>query len=147
MLFTGLHHAREPLSYMMNIYLMTHLIYQTLRDESSANKIMNQSVLWFIPALNLDGYRKIVEIFNQTNKLNENIRKNRRPVSFCREYLMISYLILNRFFYVLEAIWELTSIEIMIMSSDMIMMVHLHRLVQKIFAENQVFYKYLNINM
>lgn len=94
MLFTGLHHAREPLSYMMNIYLITHIIYNSVRNESKLNRVLNQSLIWFVPALNLDGYRKIIGIYQKTSGLDEGIRKNRRPSTssqYCPELIRIVF--------------------------------------------------------
>lgn len=88
MILTGMHHAREPLSYMMNIYLISNLIYNSLRNDTKINKVLNQSLIWFIPALNLDGYRKIIDIFQKENRLEDGIRKNRRPNSLCQEFLI-----------------------------------------------------------
>lgn len=79
MLFTGLHHAREPLSYTMNLYLIVNILTKSLRNDTETNEILEQSLLWLIPALNLDGYRRITEIYEKTGQLDENIRKNRRP--------------------------------------------------------------------
>ena len=97
MIFTGLHHAREPLSYMMNLYLISHLIYNSVRNDTKINKVLNQSLIWFIPALNLDGYRKIIEIFQNEKRLDDSIRKNRRPNSLCQEFLI--YIIFSKSFF------------------------------------------------
>ena len=85
MLFTGLHHAREPISYSMNIYLIVSIVYNSLRGSSDYNRVLDQSLLWFLPALNLDGYRRIIEQFEKSGNLNANIRKNRKPAGSCYE--------------------------------------------------------------
>lgn len=85
-LFTGMHHAREPLSYMMNLYVIVNCLYSHQRNDAKIKKVFNQSVLWFLPIVNLDGYRKIIDDFKQRGTLNEEIRKNRRRGSNCDEY-------------------------------------------------------------
>ena len=33
MLFTGVHHAREPLSFTMNVYIMTKILFDVLHGD------------------------------------------------------------------------------------------------------------------
>lgn len=60
MLYTALHHAREPMSLMQLIYYMWYLLENYGSDEL-ATGIVNQMELFFIPCVNPDGY-----IHNQT---------------------------------------------------------------------------------
>ena len=60
-LYTGLHHSREPMSYMNLFYYMYWLCdnYGTI---DLATNIVNNRELWFIPAINPDGlvYNEII---------------------------------------------------------------------------------------
>ena len=53
-LYTGLHHAREPMSYMNLFYYMYWLCDNYGIDDKATN-IINNRELWFIPAINPDG--------------------------------------------------------------------------------------------
>ena len=59
-LYTGLHHAREPMSYMNLFYYMYWLCDNYGIDEKATN-IINNREIWFIPAINPDGL-----IYNQS---------------------------------------------------------------------------------
>ena len=58
-LYTGLHHAREPMSYMNLFYYMYWLVENYDTDEL-ASGILNNRAVWFIPCVNPDGL-----IYNQ----------------------------------------------------------------------------------
>ena len=53
-LYTGLHHAREPMSYM-NLFYYMHWLCENYGIEQEATEILNTRELWFIPAINPDG--------------------------------------------------------------------------------------------
>ena len=53
-LYTGLHHAREPMSYMNLFYYMNWLV-ENYGIDQLATDILNNRELWFVPALNPDG--------------------------------------------------------------------------------------------
>ena len=53
-LYTGLHHSREPMSYMNLFYYMYWLCDNYGIDDKATN-IINNRELWFIPAINPDG--------------------------------------------------------------------------------------------
>jgi hypothetical protein len=59
-LYTAVHHAREPQSMMQTIYYMYYLLenYQT---DSSIRYIVDHTELYFVPCVNPDGY-----IYNET---------------------------------------------------------------------------------
>jgi len=59
-LYTGLHHAREPMSYMNLFYFMDWLLenYQT---DLLAEHLIDNRELWFIPTVNPDGL-----VYNQS---------------------------------------------------------------------------------
>ena len=54
MLYTGLHHAREPMSYMNLFYYMNWLI-ENYGIDLEATALVNSRELYFIPAVNPDG--------------------------------------------------------------------------------------------
>jgi hypothetical protein len=54
-LYTALHHAREPQSMMQMIYFMYYLL-ENYNTNSSVQYIVNNRELYFIPVLNPDGY-------------------------------------------------------------------------------------------
>ena len=58
-LYTGLHHAREPMSYMNLFYYMNWLV-ENYESDPIAKNILDHRELWFVPALNPDGL-----IYNQ----------------------------------------------------------------------------------
>ena len=76
-LINGMHHARETVSMMMNLYIILHLV-------SAPNYILEEllstTTIYFIPIVNVDGYKLISEIYKRTNNIEKcYIRKNRRP--------------------------------------------------------------------
>lgn len=75
-LFTALHHAREPEGMMTVIYFMWWLL-ENYGNEPEATYLVNNRQLWFIPVVNPDGY-----VYNQTTNPGGGgmHRKNRREV-------------------------------------------------------------------
>jgi len=73
-LYTGLHHAREPESLMTVLYFMEKLL-QGYGKNSEITYLINHRQMWFIPIVNPDGY-----VYNeQTNPQGGGLwRKNRR---------------------------------------------------------------------
>ncbi len=59
-LYTGLHHAREPMSMMNLIYYVMYLTENYETDPVAAH-IVNNRQLWFVPVVNPDGY-----VYNQS---------------------------------------------------------------------------------
>ena len=59
-LYTGLHHSREPMSYM-NLFYFMHWLGENYEVDSLAEHIVNNRELWFIPAINPDGL-----VYNQS---------------------------------------------------------------------------------
>ena len=53
-LYTGLHHAREPMSYM-NLFYYMHWLCDNYEIDEEATNIINNRELWFVPAINPDG--------------------------------------------------------------------------------------------
>ncbi len=59
-LYTALHHAREPVSMMQMIYYMWYLL-EGYGTDPEATYLINNNELYFIPCVNPDGY-----VYNQT---------------------------------------------------------------------------------
>jgi len=78
MLYTGLHHAREPMSYMNLFYFMNWLT-ENYGIDPEATALVNSRELYFIPAVNPDGL-----VYNQQIAPNGGgmQRKNRRETCF-----------------------------------------------------------------
>ena len=73
-LYTALHHAREPQGMMTVLYYMWWLL-EHYGTDPEATYLINNRQLWFIPVVNPDGY-----VYNQTTNPNGGgfWRKNRR---------------------------------------------------------------------
>ncbi len=73
-LYTSLHHAREPQSMMQMIYFMYYLL-ENYGTDPEATYLVNNRELYFIPVVNPDGYE-----YNRTTNPNGGgfWRKNRR---------------------------------------------------------------------
>ena len=77
-LYTGLHHAREPGSMSQMLYYMWYLL-ENYNSDNVVKHIVNTSELYFIPCVNPDGYA-----FNVASNPNGGgmWRKNRIPTKF-----------------------------------------------------------------
>ncbi len=77
MLYTGLHHAREPMSYM-NLFYFMHWLAENYETDPEAAALLNGRELYFIPAVNPDGL-----VYNQQIAPNGGgmQRKNMRDTS------------------------------------------------------------------
>ena len=89
MLFTGLHHAREPISLTMNLYIITKTLFDFFHGDNNIKDVLSNSILIFIPAINIDGYNEIIDIYEKTIVLTQTIRKNRRKFKECGKFLHI----------------------------------------------------------
>jgi hypothetical protein len=54
MLYIGLHHAREPMSYM-NLFYYMYWLTENYGTDPEATALLENRELWFIPAMNPDG--------------------------------------------------------------------------------------------
>ena len=74
-LYTALHHAREPHSMQQLVFFLWYLL-ENYTDDAEVRDIVDNTELYFIPCLNPDGY-----LYNeQTNPNGGGLwRKNRRP--------------------------------------------------------------------
>ena len=59
-LYTGLHHAREPMSYM-NLFYFMYWILESYPQDPLAKHIVDNREMWFVPAVNPDGL-----VYNQS---------------------------------------------------------------------------------
>ena len=85
MLFNGMHHGREPVSMMMNIYLILHLL--SLPKEY-LHLILSFTNIYFIPIINIDTYKYNSEMYFKTRDIRKMMaRKNRREIKTkkCRD--------------------------------------------------------------
>ena len=73
-LYTGVHHAREPMSVQQNIFYMWYLLENYDSDEE-IQRIVDNTELYFVPVINPDGYA-----YNELTNPNGGgmWRKNRR---------------------------------------------------------------------
>lgn len=73
-LYTGVHHAREPMSVQQMIYYMWYLLENYDSDEE-IKQLVDNTEMYFVPVINVDGY----EYNYQTNPSGGGMwRKNRR---------------------------------------------------------------------
>ena len=89
MLFTSLHHAREPMGMMTVLYFMDQLA-QGYGENDEYTTLLDNRQLWFVPFVNPDGYE-----YNRENAPNGGgmARKNRQPGCTSSQWLGVD---LNR---------------------------------------------------
>ena len=76
-LFDGMHHAREPVSMMMNIYLILHLLSL---PRTYLHLFLASTNIYFIPIINIDTYKyNSKKYLSGVHIRNVMGRKNRRP--------------------------------------------------------------------
>jgi carboxypeptidase T len=73
-LYTGMHHAREPIGMQLQIYYMYYLL-ENYATDPDVQYIVNNFELYFVPIINMDGYAYNIQ--NSPNGGGE-WRKNRR---------------------------------------------------------------------
>ena len=66
-LFTGMHHAREPTSMMMNMNIIHKVIFLSNLNDASVQDLLNSVNIYLIPIINVDGYIVNVENFFKFN--------------------------------------------------------------------------------
>ena len=71
--FNGMHHGKEPVSMMMNIYLILHLL--SLPKEY-LHLFLSSTNIYFLPVVNIDGYK--YNTLNYKDNQYSSVRKNRR---------------------------------------------------------------------
>ena len=76
-LFDGMHHGREPVSMMMNIYLILHLLSL---PKNYLHLFLSITNIYFIPIINIDTYKYNSKKYLSGTPLRKIMsRKNRRP--------------------------------------------------------------------
>lgn len=75
-LYTALHHAREPLSMQQMVYFMWYLL-ENYHTDATIRHILNHTQLYFIPCVNPDGYAYNSRVSPDGGGM---WRKNRRPL-------------------------------------------------------------------
>jgi hypothetical protein len=74
-----MHHAREPASILMNLYIILYLLNKHTHNDSNIKELLSTVNLYFIPIINIDGYIDNNNIFTYVNDFQAaDIRKNRR---------------------------------------------------------------------
>ena len=75
--FDGMHHGCEPVSMMMNIYLILHLLSL---PKVYLHLFLSSTNIYFVPIVNIDTYKYNSDKYFLTNSTNDlRTRKNRRP--------------------------------------------------------------------
>ncbi len=64
-----MHHAREPASMLMNLYLIIYFISGYEKNNSIISELLNTTEMFFIPILNVDGFIKNNKIYESTEYL------------------------------------------------------------------------------
>ena len=78
-LFNGMHHGREPVSMMMNIYLILHLLSI---PKIYLHLFLSTTNIYFIPIVNIDTYKYNCEKYLSGKGINNIMaRKNRRIIN------------------------------------------------------------------
>ena len=83
-----MHHGREPVSMMMNIYLILHLLSL---PKVYLHLFLSSTNIYFLPIINIDAYKYNSNQYFLKNSLKDvNVRKNRKAnkKSECPEYLL-----------------------------------------------------------
>jgi len=78
-LFTGMHHAREPVSLLMNLYTIFKILFELQMGNSDYFELIYTRNIYFVPLINIDGYQYNVNIFVNSGEMPFGLaRKNRR---------------------------------------------------------------------
>lgn len=72
-----MHHAREPASMLMNIYMIFFLVDGYTKNNTLVNELIHSTDLYFIPIINVDGFVKNNLIYENSKNLEKCMqRKN-----------------------------------------------------------------------
>ena len=69
MMINGAHHARELTSISMVTYSILNLLYNLVQKDGTTEQFVQESNLYFIPVVNVDGVAFIDDFYSQTNEL------------------------------------------------------------------------------
>lgn len=75
-LYTALHHSREPLSMQQMVYFMWYIL-ENYNTDPTIKKLLDKTQLYFIPCVNPDGYAYNARVSPDGGGM---WRKNRRPL-------------------------------------------------------------------
>ena len=85
--FNGMHHGSEPVSMMMNIYLILYLLSL---PKAYLHLFLSSTNIYFIPIINIDAYKYNSQKYFLTDSLKSmKARKNRKPhktINNCKKY-------------------------------------------------------------
>lgn len=68
-LLDSLHHGREMLSLSMQIYSFAKLLSDYATHDENVHNLLKSTVIWFIPAVNVDGILKLKEMVEHNTYL------------------------------------------------------------------------------
>ena len=68
MLLTGAHHARELTTISQTVLQMLEILYKYEKGDAQTLKLVSESVLIFIPILNIDGVTQIDSFYSKTSR-------------------------------------------------------------------------------
>jgi hypothetical protein len=78
-LFTGMHHAREPASFNMNLYILFYILHRIEHGYQAMNDLLATVNVYFIPMINVDGFIQNNKMYmKEGNFNNAKVRKNFR---------------------------------------------------------------------
>lgn len=75
-MLNAMHSARELTSLAEIEYLMMRLLFQYVKKDAETLEILRNSVIVFIPVVNVDGYEQIYKHWSNTRNMTE-LNKNR----------------------------------------------------------------------
>jgi murein tripeptide amidase MpaA len=58
-LINGAHHSRELTSISMNVYTVLRLMFDFVKGDGEAVNLLNDSAIFIIPVINVDGFEAI----------------------------------------------------------------------------------------
>ena len=80
-LFTGVHHAREPLGAEICLYLLKHLC-ENYTKQAETRRIVNETEIWIVPVLNPDGLEMSLNPARSMSWWRKNCRDNNQNGKF-----------------------------------------------------------------
>ncbi len=78
--YKGMHHAREPVSFLMNMNIILKILYEINKGNNLMKELIDSRNLFFIPILNIDGYIANNKYYEDNRDFGM-IRKNRKKGS------------------------------------------------------------------
>ena len=73
-----MHHAREPMSLSMNVYLLLKILREYTKKNENILTLLRTRNIYFIPMINVDGYVANNKCYEKFKKIDQcMMRKNR----------------------------------------------------------------------